>query len=93
MGAIRELLWDEGNEAHIARHRVTPDEVEEVCFSRRWMLRASGRKRKAVFGQTASGRYLLVILEMWDYDEYFVITARDMDQAERRRYQAWKGRR
>jgi len=90
MRSIRELFWDEANESHIARHGVTPDEVEEVCFGRHWMLRASGR-RKAVFGQTASGRYLLVILDMWDYDEYYAITARDMTVAERRRYQAWKG--
>ncbi len=93
MGGIRELHWDEANEEHIARHHVTADEVEEVCFGKHWMLRASGRKRKAVFGQTAGGRYLLVILEMWDYGEYDVITARGMDQAERRRYQAWRGRR
>jgi uncharacterized DUF497 family protein len=93
MGGIKELYWDEANEEHIARHHVTSYEVEEVCFAKNWMLRASGRKRKAVFGQTVSGRYLLVILEMSDYDEYYVITARDMDQAERRRYQAWKGRR
>ena len=92
MRRIKDLFWDEETESHIARHHVTPQEVEEVCFGRHWMLRSS-RKRKAVFGQAASGRYLLVILEMWDYGEYWVITARDMDVAERRQYQAWKGRR
>ena len=93
MRAIRELLWDEENEAHIARHHVTPQEVEEVCFGRYWMIR-SGRKRKAVFGQTGAGRYLLVVVErMWEYGEYGVITARDMGQAERRQYQMWRGRR
>jgi len=29
---LRSLLWDEANEAHIARHRVEPEEVEEVVF-------------------------------------------------------------
>lgn len=33
----RDLLWDSGNVAHIARHGVTPQEVEEV---------ASGRERR-----------------------------------------------
>jgi hypothetical protein len=28
---IRRLVWDSWNVAHIARHEVTPDEVEEVC--------------------------------------------------------------
>ena len=74
MGAIRELFWDESNESHIARHHVTPGEVEEVCFGKHWMLR-SGRRRMAVFGQTESGRYLLVILEAEDCGEYYVVTA------------------
>ena len=90
---IGELFWDESNESHIARHNVTRQEVEEVCFGRHWMLR-SGRKRRAVFGQTEAGRYLIVILEkLWDYGEYDVITSRDMTAAERRRFQIWRGRR
>jgi hypothetical protein len=28
---IRRLIWDDWNIAHIARHEVSPDEVEEVC--------------------------------------------------------------
>ena len=31
MIVIRRLIWDSWNVAHIARHEVTPDEVEEVC--------------------------------------------------------------
>lgn len=29
---VTELLWDEANEAHIARHRVSRQEVIEVVF-------------------------------------------------------------
>jgi uncharacterized DUF497 family protein len=90
---VTELAWDEENEANIARHRVTPDEVEEVCFSRHWMFRARGRKRRALFGQTAAGRYLMVIVEVLDYGECCPITARDMNQMEGRRFRAWKGQR
>ncbi len=31
MLAVRRLIWGPGNVAHIARHAVTPEEVEEVC--------------------------------------------------------------
>lgn len=29
---IDELLWDEQSEEHIARHNVSPEEVEEAVF-------------------------------------------------------------
>ena len=35
---ISELLWDDWNEAHIARHHITPEEVEEICFGEAWAL-------------------------------------------------------
>jgi len=28
---MRRLVWDVWNVGHIARHRVDPEEVEEVC--------------------------------------------------------------
>ena len=28
---IKKLIWDEWNVTHIARHKVLPEEVEEVC--------------------------------------------------------------
>jgi hypothetical protein len=31
MIVISRLIWDSWNVAHIARHEVVPDEVEEVC--------------------------------------------------------------
>jgi len=31
MIAIRRLRWDAWNIAHIARHAVAPEEVEQVC--------------------------------------------------------------
>ncbi len=32
---IDRLIWDAGNINHIARHSVIPEEVEEVCESRK----------------------------------------------------------
>jgi uncharacterized DUF497 family protein len=89
---IRDLFWDEETEGHIARHNVSPEDVEEVCFGRNWAIR-SGRRRKAVFGQTSGGRYLLVIIEDRGHDEFDVVTARDMTPTERKRYRLRQGKR
>ncbi|MDO8671953.1 MAG: hypothetical protein Q7O66_11060 [Dehalococcoidia bacterium] len=83
---IRELLWDDWNEEHIARHHVSPSEVEEVCFSDPWFLRARGKDKRAVYGQTQGGRYLFVILGGRGSGIFYPVTARDMTEAERQRY-------
>ena len=36
---IRGFVWDDENVAHIARHGVTPDEVEEVLVGDALVLR------------------------------------------------------
>lgn len=82
---IDELLWDDWNAEHLARHHVSPTEVDEVCFGEPWILR--GREgRFVVFGQTLAGRYLLVILGERGAGLFYPITARDMTETERRRY-------
>lgn len=58
--SIRELLWDEWNEEHVARHHVTPQEVEDICLGESWRRRAGGGKR-SLYGQTSNGRYLLIV--------------------------------
>lgn len=84
---IRRLIWDEANVAHIARHHVTPDEVEEICDASHWSKRASGSQKRLLYGQTDAGRYLLVILSERDEPQvYRTVTARDMTDAERRLY-------
>jgi hypothetical protein len=82
---IQELLWDDWNTAHIARHHVTPEEVEDLCLGDFWELRAGAGKR-ALYGQTSTGRYLLVIGAHRGSGLFYPITARDMTQPERRRY-------
>lgn len=89
---IHELVWDDWNIEHIARHHVSPEEVEEVCFSKHWPLRAKGQDKRALLGQTNGGRYLLVILGKRGEGLYYPVTARDMTEAEHRRYQEWKRR-
>jgi uncharacterized protein len=62
---ITELLWPEDRIAHIARHGVSPEEVEDVCFGRPLVLRAkSGGPNPAyyVLGETAAGRFLFCVV-------------------------------
>jgi len=91
MPGIQELQWDEENEAHIARHGVAIEEVEDLCFGPHWALRAKGGRRRALYGQTAGGRYLLAILESVGRGVYRPVTARDMTDRERRRYRLSRG--
>jgi len=85
------LEWDDDNEEHIARHGIVRKEVEDVCFGRHWAIRARGKNRMSVFGQTAGGRYVLAIVERVAHGIYRPITARQMNSKERRRFQIWRG--
>lgn len=61
--------WDDpsdvdGNTAHIAEHGLTPDEVESVLRNRAASFGVSDSTgRPAVFGTTATGRFILVVYE------------------------------
>lgn len=78
-----EVRWTEESEAHIARHDVTPGEVEEAIYLRP-TYEAPGREETTiVFGQTAAGRYLLVVVSEAIDGRDFIVTARDMTNDER----------
>jgi hypothetical protein len=83
---VFEILWTEESEAHIARHGITPGEVEDAIYARpRWI--APGRDgTRLVFAQTSAGRYLLVVLADAIDGRDYVVTARDMTEAERHAY-------
>jgi uncharacterized protein len=87
---IRRLLWDPGNIAHIARHNVTVDEVEETCHGDPITL-GSYVGRIVVIGPTQTGRMLAAVLEPEGTDIYYVVTARSASRKERRYYQQQKG--
>jgi uncharacterized DUF497 family protein len=84
---IEDVIWDENNLEHITHHGVRPAEVEEVLWDDPWFEKRRGRQRYQVFGQTDSGRYLLVILDREYNSIFYVVTARDMTEAEKRHYQ------
>ncbi len=74
-----------------SKHGVMPDEVEEVFFNKprfRFVetgLRA-GEDVYSASGRTSGGRYLIVFFIRKESDYALIISARDMDRMERRRY-------
>jgi len=88
---VRRLIWDEWNIVHIARHGVTPDEVEQVCHAPA-MTSETYKARLRVVGPTDEGRMLTAILApQQEEGVYYPITARPASRKERRRYHEEKG--
>jgi hypothetical protein len=90
---INELVWPLDRVAHIARHRVQPEEVEEVCFGSSLVLRSKTEGPNPVFhvlGQTDFGRYLLCVVILFPDGRGYPVTAREMTVAEKRRFMGWK---
>ena len=78
--------WDEANINHVARHHVTPDEVEELFEAPRYITR-SHQHRYSALGRTATGRFLYcVFVEAVNRKDIRIITARDMTWSERKLY-------
>jgi len=88
---IRRLIWDDWNEEHVLKHGVTTGEVEEVCYSKHYAIK-SGKNKMAIWGQTEDGRYLLVVLGVREYGDYYPVTSRDMEDRERKQYKKWTKR-
>lgn len=73
------------------KHRVTPEEVDEVLFSRPLYRKVQkghipGEDVYSALGQTEGSRYLIVIFVYKQTREALVLSARDMDRKERRQY-------
>ena len=80
-----EIHWTDRSEAHIARHRVSPEEVEESTFQP-FRTMPGRNSTTLLFGQTHAGRYLLVVLARTGDDRWHAVTARTMTDPERRIY-------
>lgn len=81
---IRSFKWDEDTIDHIATHDVTPEEVEEVTFEGSPYIRKGRQGRRYLYGKTIGGRYLFIVYTLIGEGKTQVITARDMDEKERR---------
>jgi len=90
---IDEFVWLPAFiEKLLVKHRVSPVEVEQVFFNRpRYRFHQKGRVRGenmyTAMGQTDAGRYLIVFFILKPRNRALIISARDMDQAERRQYE------
>jgi len=89
--AVGEIAWTEETEAHIARHGITPGEVEEAIYTRPRLVAPGREGTRLVFAETSAGRYLFVVVGQAVDGRDFVVTARDMTAAEKRRFRE-KGR-
>lgn len=89
---VSDIVWLERYVAKLwYKHHVSLSEVEEVLFSKPFVRRiARGRIRGenvyAAFSQTSSGRYLTVIFIAKRTGAALPISARDMDDSERKYY-------
>ena len=91
MMEITRLMWDEWNVAHIARHGVVPQEVEEVCQSEP-LVQQGHHGRRVVIGATHTGRMLEVVLDPEPEEGvYYVVTAHPASRKDRALYRKEKG--
>ena len=90
---IDDIIWLAGVVEKLERkHHVSPEEAEEVFFDRPRVYfvergHVSGEDLYVALGQTDSGRYLSVFFICKPANVALVISARDMDAAERKRYE------
>ncbi len=76
----------------IIKHNVTQDEAEEVFFNRpRFRFvelgNRTGENVYSASGQTDAGRYLIVFFIYKSNNTALILSARDMDRKEQKRYE------
>jgi hypothetical protein len=85
MPAIRGFIWDEANLAHISRHQVSAEEVEEALTGNALVLRGPDGRYLA-YGRTVNGRQLFAVYVSRPGRLIRVLTAREMTDKEKRLY-------
>jgi uncharacterized DUF497 family protein len=89
---IDDFIWlSDIIEKLIVKHRVTQDEVEDVFFDapRYRFVEKGHRPGQDVYsasGQTGAGRYLIVFFIHKQDNTALILSARDMNSGEQRRY-------
>ncbi|MCX6583373.1 MAG: BrnT family toxin [Candidatus Aminicenantes bacterium] len=90
---INGILWLEDIvEKLFLKHKVDKNEVREIMKSQPLFLfvekgHQKGENLYAAFGQTETGRYLAVYFIHKKNSEALILSARDMTQPERRKYE------
>jgi uncharacterized DUF497 family protein len=78
---IAAFDWDDGNVFHIGRHEITPEEAEEVFDGR---YKAGPSEAICRLRRNLDGRLLFVVFRRLTAGMIRVVTARDMDDRDRR---------
>lgn len=86
MHTISRIRWTDQAIEHLARHHVTPEEVEEACFNGEPLIRSGRDGLHYVLGQTGDGRYLFIVVQEMRPGEVRIVTGREMDMKERSYY-------
>ena len=89
---ITEIVWSDSDIVHIARHGVTPEEVEEALSANPVWRRGrthppTGRTSLIALGQTETGRFLFIVLSPRELGRARCVTAMEMDEKARRFYE------
>jgi len=93
---ITQIIWkDQFVEKLAEKHGVSVMEAEEVLHSKPHLRKAGkgrvkGENVYAAYGQTTAGRYLIVFYIRKPKGVILPISARDMDEAEKRYYEKQK---
>ncbi|HZF13906.1 MAG TPA: hypothetical protein VFE33_34365 [Thermoanaerobaculia bacterium] len=83
------ILWDldddpDGNVQHCADHGVTREEVEEALENAMDADISRSSSRPVVFGDTRTGRHLMVVYESVDVSTVYPVTAYEVPRRYRR---------
>ncbi len=91
---INRLIWLDQYLIKIeVKHDVYRDEIQEVLLSNFRIRRVGKGKRHkgehmyAAYGRTQAGRYLIIFFIYKAGNEALIISARDMDNKERKQYE------
>ncbi len=90
---IDDFIWlPDILEKILVKHHVSQDEVEEIFFNRphfRFVERGNqqGEDVYLAVGQSDGGRYLIVFFIYKSKRVALILSARDMDKKERRKYE------
>jgi hypothetical protein len=86
--AFQSIIWDldddpDGNVLHCLEHDVSTNEIEEVVESATDADYSRSSGRPVLFGDTASGRHIMVVFEFVDSETIYPITAYEVPRRQR----------
>ena len=88
---LEELIWDDENVEHIARHGVGVEEAEQVIFDESTMAVTTDQPLRLFFiGLTEAGRFLAVVVARVGERQGRCVTARPASRKERDAYKKWR---